>query len=128
MTVGLSYKTVPLEIISSAAMTGHSNRWLYTVRIVELKESGMVFEDADVDLDFKAVNGWEATNTATTALALSGGNPGNLPSGFTFDPLPNGLVTWGHAQFFSDADPTGDLSKIGYFLITEMNPVGGTCS
>lgn len=128
MSFSLSYSSVPLEIISSALISGESNRWEYTVRIVELKQVTMDFEDYNFDLEFKAFNGWEATNTATSALALSDGNPANLPSGFTFDPLPNGLVTWGHAQMFSDATPTAAPDETGYFLICAINPVGGTCS
>ena len=50
MSFSLSYSSVPLEIISSALISGESNRWEYTVRIVELKQATMDFEDYNFDL------------------------------------------------------------------------------
>lgn len=121
-----SVQMVPLKIVSSAAVAGESYRWEYTVEIASKEKLSDDWTGTDVDTLPKAYNGWEAANTATSVLALSGEDPGDLETGFTVDPLPNGLVTMGFLQYFRDADAS-NAGEFAFFLICEPNPIGGEC-
>jgi hypothetical protein len=116
-----------IEIVSYTLISGEANRWEYTVRLASLEKASMDFSTNDsLDL-FKAYNGWEAANDASSVLVLNGDDPDDLPAGFTVDPLPAGLVTLGTAQYFSDADAS-TFGGFAYFFLSEPNPISGVCS
>tara|TARA_Y100001938_G_scaffold141893_1_gene212340 strand:- start:170 stop:640 length:471 start_codon:yes stop_codon:yes gene_type:complete len=121
-------QSVPLEIMSSASIPQKSYQWKYTVRIAQLDQANHSWTDIDVQGFPFAFNGWEAGNTATSVKVLGPGNPANLPSGFSVEPLPDGLITWGHVQYFADADASTSIDEWCFFLINQPNPVAGACS
>ena len=121
-------QSVPLEIISSAAVPSQSYQWKYTVRIAQLQQSDQTWHDTEVEGFPFAFNGWEAGNTATAVKVLGGNNPSTLTSGYTVNALPDGMVTWGHVQYFKDADASTSIDEWCYFLINEPNPIVGACS
>lgn len=121
-----SLAQVPLQIMSSEAVPGEAYQWKYTVRPTRLSFTSAEWSTVELE-DFPfAYNGWEAENTATAVLALSGEDPSDLPVGFTVDPLPDGLVVLGTSQYFSDAD-ADVVGQFVYYLISAPNPIGGTC-
>lgn len=122
-----SLAQVPLEIISSATIADEFYRWEYTVKVTTMAKDTLEFTPKSIE-DFPiAYNGWEAANTETSVAVLSGDDPADLPTGFTVDPLPNGLVCMGFAQYFTDCD--GDEQPVAaYYLISEPNPIAGECT
>jgi len=126
----LDLSVVPLQIRSSSPVTGKPYRWEYTVGIATVEKDGDAWTNSEDAIELpKARNGWEADNTSSMVLALSGEDPSDLQTGFSVDPLPNGLVTMGYLQYYSDAGTTGAEDIDGaYYLINEPNPIGGTCS
>lgn len=129
---GYSLRNVLLKIESSSPLSAGSYRHEYTVKLVDFKESDksfneVQFEDGDSNnILAKAYNGWESTNTTTSALVLNGADPDDLPSDFDVEPLPNGLVCPGSAHYFSDADGASTDTTV-YYFICEPNPISGTC-
>jgi len=121
-----SLAQVPLKIISSEAVPGEAYQWKYTVKPARFSFATAEWDTVALE-DFPyAYNGWEAENTATSVLALSGESPADLPTGFTVDPLPDGLVSLGTVQYFKDAD-ADIVGQFVFYLINEPNPIGGTC-
>ena len=121
-------QSVPLRIQSATAIGGQDYKWAYSVKIARFAQSTWTWTSAGtLSGMFKAYNGWEAANTATSVLAIGGGDPSDLPSGFSVVPLPTGLITWGHVQYFSDADASA-ADDFAFFLINEPNPIAGACS
>ena len=122
-----SLAQVPLEIISSATIADEYYRWEYTVKVSAMAKDTLAFTPKTIE-DFPlAYNGWEVPNTQTSVAALSNEDPADLPTGFTVDPLPNGIICMGTAQYFTDCD--GDDQPVAaYYLISQPNPVGGQCA
>lgn len=117
--------SVPVIIDSSTSIAGEYYRWEYTVKVAVLEYESMDFSSS-TDLDLKAYNGWEAGNTANSVAALAGGDPADLQTGFTVDPVPDGVIVLARAQIFSDPDFGGDNDG-AYYLFSTPNPIGGAC-
>tara|TARA_R100000664_G_scaffold19967_1_gene29162 strand:- start:6152 stop:6622 length:471 start_codon:yes stop_codon:yes gene_type:complete len=117
---------IPVIIDSSAAIAGEFYRWEYTVKAASLEYSSMEFSGNSGLTLLKAYNGWEAGNTETAVAALAGEDPDDLQTGFTVEPVPNGVVVMAQSLIFSDPDLGGDNNG-AYYLFSTPNPIGGTC-